>query len=318
MKKTRFTLIEVLVATAIIGVLVGLSLSSLNDARLRGKFARWLGYKTNLKADSSLLAYYDFQQPEGSVLKNQAFGINIERYNQRLVDAAIYNASWTKGRWRNKGSLWMNGVDSYAVIPADNKIVNIPKEFSVEFWFLPITLNRGVLLQSNATITDNSTTVQEIKDGVAGSNDDIILSSFVLAINNQNLELNYIADLKYNSHDYAPVNAHGQAYAWGTKVVSLDIERQDLTFNCNFKAEQWYHIILAYSFDNQRIKLYLNGELKQEYTESRPVIYLFGQTWLGGTSVIGNSFNGIIDEFALYNRALTLYDAKAHYAMGKP
>lgn len=344
MKMARFTLVEIMVVTAVIGVVAGLSLGSLSDAKSRGKFARWLGYKTNLIAEPSMLVYYDFQESGSGKVKNQAFGINVDQYDQRRVDASINNANWVRGRWRNKGGLWMDGVSSYAGIGSGNKINSIPKEFSVEFWFLPITLGRGILIQSDASISDESTTVQDVKDaagfspgnsgngrgnggngnggngngnGCNKNDDDTITEAFVLAVNNKVLELSYIADISYEAKKNTP-NGRGNCYAWGTKVVKLDVDRQDLTFNCNFTPGRWYHVIVTYSYDQQRVKLYLNGNLKQEYVETRPVLYLFGETWIGGNSQTGNSFNGIIDEFALYGRALTSAEVKGHYEMGAP
>jgi len=319
MRRKSFTMVEILIVAAIISLLAGMGLAAMVDAKSYGRFGRWLGYKSNLKADPSLLIYYDFQDDSGSVLKNRAFGISIDSYTPGNADAEIDDASWASGRWRAKGALAMNGVDSLALIGDKNAFKNIPQEFSFEFWIYPFSLDRSVIWQTKTSLILGSN-IHEIKDDKNNNKhvkEPSSVESLSIEMQNDEINFNYIADITYRKN---PNNRQGDGngYAWGTKVTKTSIENQTFSFQHDFKPERWYHIILTYSFDDSSVKFYLDGELKQQFEEDRPVLYLFGASSLGGSQQPGISFNGLIDEFALYNRALTPADVKAHYEMGRP
>jgi hypothetical protein len=85
----------------------------------------------------------------------------------------------------------------------------------------------------------------------------------------------------------------------------------------NFKPKNWYHIAATYSEGSGSLKVYINGELRQEFAESSPILYYFGETLIGGLDTPGNSFNGIIDELAVYNEELKASEIKGHCLMGQ-
>jgi hypothetical protein len=64
-------------------------------------FDRWQSYSQALRRDPSLLAYYDFQQKEGSpaVLPNMAAN------GDHALDGAVANATWSTGRMPGKHAL---------------------------------------------------------------------------------------------------------------------------------------------------------------------------------------------------------------------
>ncbi len=81
-------------------------------------------------------------------------------------------------------------------------------------------------------------------------------------------------------------------------------------------AGRWYHI--AGTYDGTSIKLYVDGVLKSEKTTSGAIRgsssnVFIGSRWQGGP---GATFNGLIDEVAIYDRALTADEINQHYING--
>ena len=75
---------------------------------------------------------------------------------------------------------------------------------------------------------------------------------------------------------------------------------------------RWYHV--AGAFDGGRLKLYINGELTSDIPAA------WGQNGvefrIGNESCCGNNVNGLIDDVALYKRALLAEDIFEHYNAG--
>jgi len=314
----NFTLIEILLVTAIISTILGLSLATLQGARDQARFGRWLAYSANMKAEPSLIAYYNFQDDSNAaVLKNQALGFNITQYDQRKVDASIYKPQWSKGRWKNKGALRGNGVDSYAMIGSDNKINYMSQEFSLELWFYLTNDESCTLFHTIATINNPVAAPANAPKGIAKKFEPVDVDIINVELYNTKVVIDYVSDVTFKTN---PNNRQGSGggYAWGTLVTTADISTQRATFNHKFSINKWYYLVLTYSYTAQKLYLYVNGEKVGESTETDPLVYLFQKTYIGGDNSAGCSINGLIDEVGIYNRALTPYDIKAHYSMGAP
>lgn len=76
----------------------------------------------------------------------------------------------------------------------------------------------------------------------------------------------------------------------------------------------WYHI--AGTFDGSVVKLYVNGV----FMNSTPAVWrqVNGNVdfWMGGGSCCGYRLNGLVDEVAIYKRALANDEIAQHYASG--
>ncbi len=79
---------------------------------------------------------------------------------------------------------------------------------------------------------------------------------------------------------------------------------------------EWIH--WAGTYDEEFARLYLNGELVAErVSPGTPIPRVVGPLFIGRNDGAGNhNFHGVIDEVALYNRALTAEEVLLHYENG--
>lgn len=77
-------------------------LSQLAARQQEQQLSQWREQNTQLKADASLLAYYDFEEPSNWVrtLKNKS-----QQPHSSATDGAIVGCQWTSGRWPEKRGL---------------------------------------------------------------------------------------------------------------------------------------------------------------------------------------------------------------------
>ena len=91
-----------------------------DDLRLKPSH-RWQKYSEQLRKDSSLLAYYDFQlkQGEPSVLPNVAAN------GDKSFDGIVENATWTTGRMPGKHALLFNGPNDRVRVNLNRRLDNL-------------------------------------------------------------------------------------------------------------------------------------------------------------------------------------------------
>lgn len=320
----NYTLVELLVTMSIISMLAGMLLSALTDGHARGRYGRWLGYKSNLRAEPELVAYFDFQAGESGTLENIAQGVNREPYDQRKVDGGISNARWTWGRWRGKGALEFDGVQSVVSIADDNMIQELKREFSLEMWMYPYSVDgEFMLFKSQHELTGSANTNTNGNGNGNGNNSgggwgqcvkDEIFS--IGRLNNKKVSISYVVDRYWSNPNNSQGQGHG--YAWGHSLTKEAKLLQSCSFYLDVKPEHWYHLVVTYSFGESTLRVYVNGALVHEETPRDPIRFYFGESFIGGDSLPGSSFHGLIDEFAVYNRQLSARDVLNHYEMGRP
>ena len=94
------------------------------------------------------------------------------------------------------------------------------------------------------------------------------------------------------------------------------IDETNVVINFNLIEGEWYHIMLIVS-NNSGAKLYLNGQLVSEsphLTESFNNLSDDSKFYLGKSNwEVDLLFNGVIDEFRIYNRSLTKTEIQELY-----
>jgi hypothetical protein len=79
----------------------------------------------------------------------------------------------------------------------------------------------------------------------------------------------------------------------------------------NFPADEWVHEVLTY--DGERIKEYTNGNLVNDWIATRAPIGSGIPMVIGGWPYTDFYFEGAIDEFRIFNQALTLQQVQTLY-----
>ena len=110
------------------------------------------------------------------------------------------------------------------------------------------------------------------------------------------------ADVDYFAFSVGDVNGAGTtSLAFSTTPIAVD---------------QFYHVVGTY--DGSDVKLYVNGTLEGQAPVSITIDYGSRPVFIGssGETVFDGKLNGIVDEAAIYNRALDSSEVAALYAAG--
>jgi hypothetical protein len=83
----------------------------------------------------------------------------------------------------------------------------------------------------------------------------------------------------------------------------------DVSGTAQISLNTWTH--LAATYDNATLRLYVNGTLVRSSAVSGALLTSTGALRIGGNSVWGEFFQGIIDEVRVYNHALTQAEIQA-------
>lgn len=302
-----FTIIELLFAIVIIAVLTAMLMPAFSESRARARFVRWLHFNKQCSTDPACVINLSFQEGEGGILKNSAMGHDAENFNAHDYNGIIKgDFEWAHGRWRKgKKAIQFDGVSTYIEF---DKIKNVDfngsSDFTVIIWIKFDRLDKwdgifGKCYMRNAVngypqyavYYDGSKTGKKVVSG------------------------EFSADIGEHCVDFDNINESGR------RVPELD-------------TNSWFQITMRNKVLNekQQLDLFLNGiKLKSDHVitkglkkyKSEAKLAIGCIRWLLIKNNVpdcngkpANFLKGKVDEFLVYNRALSNNEITAHYVMG--
>ena len=301
-----FSLIELLVAIAIIGTLAAIILPGLMKSKEKARFVRWLAFNRQCSNDPACVLNLNFQEGDGEP-KNSATGAKFDGYNQSNYKCKVLgDCEWGEGRWK--------GMKKGIIMPGHGSIVEI-----------------DCGKDSNLRTYDNYTLVFWVcfdYDPIGGT----LLSKGLMGKQYLFAQLHIHPTMSYDKEKES-FNVNFRTFATGHQTYFTGKVGNDYDA-IRIKKHEWVMLTLRNEVkgDNKKIvSFFLNdkqlsaGYIKealenQDYT--CPI-------WIGGvryqtgannepvSKASAYGFSGRIDELILYKRALSDQEIKGHYEMGK-
>jgi hypothetical protein len=211
-------------------------------------------YSTREPRDSSLIAWYKFDETSGDQLSDNSQNNNTGTlYNFNL------DRCWIKGLVSN--ALQFNGIDSY------------------------VSLGNGII----STVASGSFTIScWIKlYPLAGSGkiNDIISNSGGATAGTYLLYLNT------------------SSYLVGSLITNSTTST--ITGSTSLNDGNWYHVAWVVNTTGTSMTLYINGSSHVSGTYSGSLVSLNTSVYMGSRNTSANFFGGVIDDFRIYNQALS-------------
>jgi hypothetical protein len=265
---------------------------------------RWQAYSQKLRNDPALVAYYPFEQMPSdastSVLPNRSAA-------GKALDGRVAGGDWVDGRLPGKMALYFHGPHSgdHVELPEPNRF-EFPGAFTVAIWCK--------LLRCDGMRTKP----QRQEDAIVCT---LIAKSEGSWRLHQVISPTHKGELLFDTDTSALLHqtSTGQHYTVGRTCITPPV---GLTSD-----SPWRFVVAVYQpvGDIAQKRLYLDGRLDGSSDAPLPRSGNKAPVWLGANSGHGDQefsgnreFSGLIDEVAIFSRALSAEEIAAMFAAGNP
>ena len=300
-RKSFFTLLELLIVISIISMLAGMLLPGIAKAKQRAKYVRWVAYNAQFNRDPDTVLNFNFAYPDFTVeyqglsfpgLRNGAVACDAEKFDLNDYNGVLINDPEWKiggGRWGFNNALYFDGRNDFVEIPGRKALDFDPlkDDFTVSVWVNFDKLSSTQVLFSKSEWT------------------------------------------KYAQYDAYILNKNFEA-DFGTSTLRW-AQPDDLK-----QKNQWVNITMT--AQDKKYKMYVNGKLlgnsvtpkgsgiSSSVTDANFLLGAAGKqggkTKIAGTKMktmaTGSYFQGLMDEAIVLKRGLSPSEVKNIYLMGKP
>jgi hypothetical protein len=312
-RRNNYTVLELLFVVVCVAIIMKMLMPAFAEARAKARFTRWLGFNRQCSSDPACVINLNFQDGTGSTVTNTAAGHENSRFNAKEYSGIVKgNYKWTRGRWwKGKKALQFNGVNTMIEFPLSEAIdFGEDDSFTILIWVKFDRFRRWDGLYGKC--------YQAIPPWGYGQ-----------------------YDLYYDGTVYTSKSAQGQFEVDVCKTCigfdNVTIDDKDVkTPNITLDTINWFHIVLRNKVlpnGKNQVDVFYNGRrllarATNNYvsTETKCAAKLIigalrfrvddrnGNPTLDGR--IANYFQGRIDEFIMYKRALQDTEVMGHYKMG--
>jgi len=252
-------------------------------------------------------------QEKGAVTLVAGFNLTTEENDESyIIDNGIVEAEFRKIEEMKKPLVWLHFDEGSGTVAYDYSGNNNHATLYNTNWS-PGKFNYSVVL-------DGSTSFITVSEQTAIEPDELTVEAWIypesfkeyMAIADKAPNSGYIVSgWRFDIDDVTPgeyllrvklcTYEEGCEVAYGTTVL---------------QSNEWYHV--AFTYNGTHIAIYLNGNLENAVEHSGKIDYTSVKSLHIGTEVDAPSFvfDGRIDEFRLYSRALSANEIKAHYYGG--
>jgi len=279
-EKNIFTLIELITVLTIIGILTAIILPQLGNSRIAAKLARWKAYSNNLRADRELMLYYNFEQKQTEKLENKSIGIESEIFFlPSAADGKLGGRNLPK--WGLFGR-W-KGKNGLYFNGASKVVIKDSKYFGeTDQLTVEIWCKPFTSVGQHGILTKWT--------AVTGG-------PFLMRLWRNNKVTFFIqTGEEHNGR--------------------INKDYTGITSKTSIPKDKWAYLVGVY--DGKNLNIYINGKLDASKSWTGKVVRGIPDTVIGEDRDNSHPFVGIIDEIAVYKRALSQTEIKNHYEIGAP